>query len=270
MSISYPPGASVVHLAAIPVEKRSPLPAWAQVDRDLRRLIERDLQVGTQLPNERELSVLYGVSRITIRQALAGLELDGYVERRQGAGTFVSDRPKVVQHDFGLTTPWKERFAAGGHTAASVALREDDEPQPWELVRLLPDSSRCAPVRHFKRAHQVDGRPIGITDSWINLDRVPDIAGTELVDGSMSKTLATQFGITNVTWDHFLEVGVATQEDAAELRTTVGAPVILVWSASHSPDGALVETSRTLWLASRVRFHYSSGGSFPQDPTLTP
>jgi len=53
------------------------------------------LKVGDRLPSEPELISTYGVSRATVREALISLEQDGWVQRLQGKGTFVSERPKV-------------------------------------------------------------------------------------------------------------------------------------------------------------------------------
>lgn len=250
----------IVGAAAHPVERSSPLPAWAQVDADLRRIIERDLEVGDKLPNERELAQLYDVSRITIRQALGGLESDGFLERRQGAGTFVARRPEMIQHDFGLTTPWKQRFIASGHEAVSVHLRAaPPEQQPYELTRLLTAEEARAEVWHAKRVHTVDGRPIGITDSWVGTAMTPGLADEPLIDGSMSQTLSERFGLEDVGWSNYLEVGLAGPADAGLLNTNIGAQLILIWSVSRLSGRTLLETSRTAWLASRVRFHYRTG-----------
>src|SRR5881409_3642541 len=58
-------------------------------------LIER-LGVGTAIPSERQLSVDLGVSRLTVRAALDDLVREGYLVRRRGSGTFVS-QPKIAQ-----------------------------------------------------------------------------------------------------------------------------------------------------------------------------
>src|SRR5204863_9173515 len=54
------------------------------------------LQVGQAIPSERRLSSDLGISRLTVRAALDDLVRDGYLERRQGSGTFVSE-PKIAQ-----------------------------------------------------------------------------------------------------------------------------------------------------------------------------
>src|SRR6266704_5824093 len=58
-------------------------------------LIEQ-LGVGTAIPSERQLSADLGVSRLTVRAALDDLAREGYLIRRRGSGTFVSE-PKIAQ-----------------------------------------------------------------------------------------------------------------------------------------------------------------------------
>lgn len=235
------------------------MPAWAQVQRDLRRLIDQQLPAGEQLPTERELSEIYGVSRITVRQALAGLASDGYVERRQGMGTFVADRPDFVQHDFGLTAPWRDRFAAAGQRATSLHLKDAPaEDEPYELTKLVSEEESRLPRLHLKRLHVVNERAIGITDSWLVKSRAPRLARRSLVDGSLSRTLSDGYGITAHDTNNYLEVGAAGAEEASLLAASLDAPLFVIWSVARVQDGGLLETSRTIWLSSRVRFHYMS------------
>ena len=58
-------------------------------------LIERST-IGEAIPSERQLSVDFGVSRLTVRAALDELVREGYLIRRRGSGTFVSE-PKIAQ-----------------------------------------------------------------------------------------------------------------------------------------------------------------------------
>ena len=53
------------------------------------------LQPGEQLPRERELAEALGVSLAPVRQAMADLTKEGYVDRTRGKGTFVRDRKLV-------------------------------------------------------------------------------------------------------------------------------------------------------------------------------
>jgi GntR family transcriptional regulator len=242
---------------AAPVDRKSPLPAWAQVHRDLRSLIDQGMEVGRQLPTENEMASIYGISRITVRQALAALAEDGYVERRQGTGTFVADRPRLIQHDFGLMTPWRDRFRAAGEDAVSVHLQDrEPESEPQELARELPAEERELPRLHLKRLHLVNGRPIGVTDSWLVGPLAAQLAGRALIEGSVSKTLES-IGVRVADAQHFLEVRSVNPAEAQLLQAGGEGTLFVDWAIGRT-DGELIETSRTIWLGSRVRFHYAT------------
>ncbi len=72
-------------------------PLLPDVERaELRRLIiEGEFPPGSKLPNEDALCQRFAVSRITLREAVRGLIEEGYVVRRQGAGTFVTVGPAL-------------------------------------------------------------------------------------------------------------------------------------------------------------------------------
>jgi GntR family transcriptional regulator len=240
-----------------PVDRRSPMPAWAQVERDLRAVMDQGVEAGLQLPTEKDLAAMYGVSRITVRQALAALADLGYVERRQGMGTFVADRPRLVQHDVGLMTPWRDRFRAAGEDAVSVHLTDvAPEEEPYDLVRELTPAERSGTRLHLKRLHLVNGRPIGLTDSWLAGRAAETLQGRQLVESSVSKTLET-VPIAADQVEHFLEVRSVNAAETVLLDTGIDSQVFVDWSIGRA-DGELVETSRTVWLGSRVRFHYST------------
>jgi len=70
-------------------------PVYKQIQSGIRKRIQTsELKPGDAVASERELARTYGVSLMTARHALAGLEREGLVERRQGAGTFVAS-PKI-------------------------------------------------------------------------------------------------------------------------------------------------------------------------------
>jgi len=83
------------------------------------------LDVGEAIPPERQLSVDLGVSRLTLRAALDDLVRDGFLVRRRGAGTFVSE-PKISQE---LTmTSFTDDMRRRGMRPASKTLDLHVEP----------------------------------------------------------------------------------------------------------------------------------------------
>ena len=66
-------------------------PVYIQIHNQLRENIENGYwKVGQKIPAERELAAEFGVSRMTLRQAIQTLVDEGVLERRVGSGTFVA------------------------------------------------------------------------------------------------------------------------------------------------------------------------------------
>src|SRR3974377_584666 len=79
----------------MPVNERRSVPAYQRIQFTIRKTIaDGSLRPGDAVPSERELAKIHAVSLMTARHALASLEHEGMVERRRGAGTFVST-PKI-------------------------------------------------------------------------------------------------------------------------------------------------------------------------------
>lgn len=70
-----------------------PVPLYQQLKSVLKDDIERGVyKSGDRLPSEPDLIREYGISRITVRQALDDLEVEGLIVRRHGKGTYVAER----------------------------------------------------------------------------------------------------------------------------------------------------------------------------------
>src|SRR3954463_8228998 len=115
------------------------------------------LQVGQAIPSERRLSSELGISRLTVRAALDDLVRDGYLERRQGSGTFVSE-PKIAQQ---LTlTSFSEDMRRRGMVAGSRTI-ELREIHAGAAVGRALNVSPDARVTLIRRLRLAAGEPAG-------------------------------------------------------------------------------------------------------------
>lgn len=97
------------------------IPIYIQIHDQLKKQIESGVwKVGERLPSERELSLKYNVSRMTLRQAVLNLAEEGIVERRIGSGTFVAR--KKVQEKLTGTTSFSELMRAQGKVPSSELI----------------------------------------------------------------------------------------------------------------------------------------------------
>src|SRR5216684_9066594 len=94
--MTSPPDLAVRSRLAAAVRRHSPVPLHHQIKIAVLEGVEQGwLQPGAQLPRERELAQTLGVSLAPVRQAMADLTREGYVDRIRGRGSFVRDRKLV-------------------------------------------------------------------------------------------------------------------------------------------------------------------------------
>jgi GntR family transcriptional regulator len=134
-----------------PLDEASAQPLYQQLQRKLRLAIEnRILGPDDALPPERDLAEDLTVSRITVRKAIDGLVEEGLLIRKQGSGTFVSNR---VEKNFSKLTSFSEDMRARGRKPRSVWLnRAAGTVTPEESLTLR--SSPGTPVYRFHRNTQ--------------------------------------------------------------------------------------------------------------------
>jgi len=245
-------------LASERVDRSSPVPAWAQVAQILRRQMDTGvLGDGERLPSEQELATGFDVSRITIRQALSNLATEGYVERRQGVGTFASPRGSVVQHDLTLSARWSDRLRAEGHDALSRQLGAAvHESLPADLARRFPDAAGTGELVYLRRLQIVDAVPIGLTESWVPAGLAPGLSKEPLMDGSLSLTLGERYGIHPAQVDNSVESTHASPAEAQLLGVPADTPLFVVVALSRRENGDVIDVSRTSWVGGRVRFRF--------------
>lgn len=133
---------------------------------------------GAQLPSEPELSRQLGVSRATIRSAIAELAAELLVERRRGVGTFVRRSVPVLSH--GL-----ERLVGTGQSIEGLGMKAgDDDLAVTHVVASTALSDRfevAAGTRlvHVERTRTADGRPVLHCLEWIPEELLPTPAAVD-------------------------------------------------------------------------------------------
>jgi DNA-binding GntR family transcriptional regulator len=241
------------------VDRASPIPAYYQVALDIRnRILKQEWELGHSIPPETTLAKEYGVSRVTMRQALAELAKDGLLERRQGSGTFINQEPIPLIHDLSLPQILAGRLRERGLVTSSMIVEARTFPDPLLEVKENLQITETTPVAYLKRILLIGNKHAALNRSWFDSRLCPGITEQELIDHSLSKTLQDRYGLVPAYANNWLEVIRCTKETAELLDSALGMPMILLRSLSYLSNGTPLEYSTTEWLGDRIRFNFQS------------
>lgn len=134
------------------------LPLFARLEARLRRdILDKRLAPGAKLPSEAALEAEFGVSRITVRQALAALHADGLIEKFNGKGSFVTrpaDAPRL-----GSLAGFYDHMRAKGKEASGRTLSVRRGKAPAAVAQAL-QLEAGAPVTMISVLRLINGEPI--------------------------------------------------------------------------------------------------------------
>lgn len=196
---------------------------------------------GDRLPTEADLVAEYGVSRITVRQALASLEQEGLVRREVGRGTFVGER-RPFSGTLKVEGSLDDLISIGLFTSVKLldlrtvkATREEAA-----ILRLPPGAllTRCARLRYWH------GDPYChiVVDLPHEIGRRLDRADFK---GSILRALEDKLGIHIRDAEQTVRASLADAALARVLHTRIGAPLLAIDRIVMRDDGTPVEHVRT-------------------------
>jgi GntR family transcriptional regulator len=223
-----------------PLDEAHTLPLYQQLQRRLREAIEnRILGPDDALPPERDLAEELAVSRITVRKAIDGLVEEGLLVRRQGSGTFVSNR---VEKNFSKLTSFSEDMRARGRKPRSVWLnRAAGTVTPEESLPLR--SSPGTPVYRFNRIRYADEVPMALEYATVLASCLPSI---DAVEASLYEALE-RTGNRPVRALQRLRAVLFTPEQAKLLKAHENDAGLLVERLGFLKDGRAVEFSQSYY-----------------------
>jgi GntR family transcriptional regulator len=193
------------------------------------------------------------VSRGTIRQALAALERDRLIEKRAGAGSFVTYDGYPLDERLG----WSRALATHGVRTTTVVLRLGCVRLPRLARTLGLSEGRFLAVDRLRRLGS--GRAISLERSRIPWrDSLASVARDGLDDGSLSQ-LMTGLGLHPAAGNETVAVVRLPYEDAALLQVAAGTMFLRVERTSYDVSGQPVEHV-TSWLdPARFRLQLTFG-----------
>lgn len=207
---------------------------YVRVRDHLRSLVTHELAEGDPIPSERALCEQFGVSRMTVRQAVDALVVEGLLSREQGRGTFVA--PMKVDVEVRLSS-FGEEMHRRGMEPSSTVLESGVVPATPDIadaLEILPGER----VWTLYRVRLADGAPMAIERTWLPASLLPgllDDAPPESIYGELRRRgLEPEWGEDGVS------AAEADAEEAGLLGIAPGAAVLRLTRRTFSGQTACV------------------------------
>lgn len=219
------------------LRRDDPQPLYRQIKQRIRAQIDQGL-LGTdaKLASERELERQYGVSRITVRQAVRELVQEGWLRSHPGRGFFVARQEET--YELHILRSFTANAEAHGRRPAGRLIEGRICPAPAEIARplVLPVG---ADVVMLRRLRCLDGRPVVLTQDWFAAPLVPGILDLDWSTGNRSlyAEIRDRYRLRPDRGRTTLSARLATAEEAELLELDPPAAVLTVEQIAYDIRG---------------------------------
>jgi GntR family transcriptional regulator len=220
------------------VRNESSQPMYVQIKEVLKqRILEGDYAIQEQLPSESEMMKVFGVSRITVRQAVRDLHTEDLVFSVQGKGTFVS-RPKAVQ-DIQHLQGFGEAMGPQGYDTSTRVVGIQEVRAPQEVAEALKISQNSL-VIELTRIRSLNQKPISVDNSFFPLAIGQSLQSRDLTQ-DIFPLLETEFGVSLGYADLKIEAVLADAKTAKHLNVDQDSAVLRIHRLVFSKDGEPID-----------------------------
>lgn len=211
------------------------------------------LSPGSRLPSERQLASEYGISRMTARAAMNLLAQRGYVERRNGSGTYVSS-PKV-ELDLSAVAGFTDRVLRHGVIPGAEVIEARtvgaDELDTGVATALGVMEEEL--VHKLVRTRTGNGELLALEESYFPAGYCPDLLDKELT-GSIYELLRITCKLEPAYLRQETEVTQLSPSVAEILDTYSDAPALRVTRTTWDTDGRVIEFAHDVYRGDRLLF----------------
>ncbi|HEV8439026.1 MAG TPA: GntR family transcriptional regulator [Methylomirabilota bacterium] len=216
----------------------SRIPRYHQIAQALRRRIgDGHVAPGERLGDQRSLAREFGVTLMTLRQALELIERDGLITRRHGLGTFVAS-PSVDYDILHLRALAGDLSAKGEHVATRFLRGHFGVADRWVARELGLGKGARAFV--LERLRLVGGHPISFQASYLPAAIGEEVAKLDLAVTPLRQALSFKLGIEITAARETVSAVHLDARAARELGCRPGIPAFRSDRVSIGPDGPVV------------------------------
>lgn len=224
------------------IKKTNSTPLYLQLKNKIKREIRTGvLKAGDKLPSEAQLQKMYDVSRVTVRNAMEELTVEGYIIKVQGKGSFVA-QSDMLRLPIGVTS-FTEDAKMQGVELTSKVIKAEIEDITTDFDRAFFGEKAEGKIFVVKRVRIADGVPVAVEENhfYASLASLKE----ENLEGSLYEILMNKYHLVPVNKSRRSIKIVFADENVAEyLDLSLGTPVIADELCVYDVNGEPIHTVR--------------------------
>jgi GntR family transcriptional regulator len=244
--------------AGVPLHRQLFLVLHDEIDRGL-------IAPGDPLPTEQTLCDQFGVSRITVRRALADLAEQGYIERRQGVGSFVREHGPTEPADLSLAgRSYMDGLRQSQFETEVEVVELGTRRPPRTIAEALGTSGELLHIVRVRRQRRT-GEPLIVSDAWLPNELADTLTESALLRSPLYELLSDA-GVVMDRVQHEITAEIAGPRNAHLLDTAIGAALlrlnrlVFVAGVPHHQLSVLLSPNRSRVVMSQSAAELQTGG----------
>jgi GntR family transcriptional regulator len=229
------------------------LPLWYQITQSLRAsILGRPENAPLRLPTEEALAAHYGVSVLTVRQALKELEDEGLISRRRRHGTFIEPaaRRGAPMRLLGSV----DTIVAQQSGDRTAVLHHGPAPVPAELADHFPDLPGGTAYVYRRLRSDEHGEPTNWAEDYVLPELAARIDLADLARKPMLKVLRASLGVRISRVTDTVEARLADPETAQLLQVPLLSPILFYTGVVFDNSSRVVDIARIRYRGDRFSF----------------
>ncbi|HFR3538782.1 TPA: UTRA domain-containing protein [Streptococcus suis] len=226
---------------------------YKKVYADIKEKIEQNIwQANQEMPTENELMEIYSYSKDTIRKALSLLEMDGYIQKRQGRNSIILDH-NLVRKPFVSELKTVSELNRSAHHQVQTELTNlyIVQGQPVAMKELEVDEK--TDLYRVSRVRTIDGERLEYEISYFDRRIVPYLS-KEVAESSIYQYLENDLGLEISHSRREISFRFATEEEKSLLDLAGYDMVVSVTSTTYLADGRPFQYGTITYRPDKVTF----------------
>ena len=236
------------------INKNSPLPLYYQLKESILTAIKnKEFEVGDRLPSERELAEYHNISRMTVKKAVDILVDNGYLIRKQGSGTFISDYQESYSISPLLSFSREMEQKGLSYKSQLLKFSKIKNDKISKKMNLSSDKE----LYHIQRLRLIEDKPFLLENTYLSAEKFNGLEKEEIENNSLYKIIKDKYKIKLINAEAEVEAVIFDSQTAKKMQVQEGILGLYFEQFSKNENNKIIEYTSAYYRNDNYKFKFS-------------